>query len=121
MGSNENSEGNMELCRGLLCEIFDTIYYSETSITTPFGEHYQNDFLNQLALAYTNQELEDVVCNLKLLEKQIGRNSEDKTKGVIKIDIDLIKWNDTVLKEEDWKRSYVADLLPSLHDNTTSL
>lgn len=116
MGSNDNSEKNMELCRTLLSDIFDSISYSETSVTKPFGDHYQNDFLNQLAIAQTLCDREVVESNLKLLEKQIGRSAEDKDKGLIKIDIDLIKWNDVILKKEDWTRNYVADLLPSIYD-----
>lgn len=115
MGSNENSEENMELCRNLLSEIFSTISYSDTSVTKPFGEHYQNDFLNQLALAQTLRNRESVENNLKSLERQIGRSTEDKAKGLIKIDIDLIMWNDEILKKEDWARNYVADLLPSIY------
>lgn len=121
IGSNENSETNMELCRTLLDEIFEPIIYSETSITEPFGDHYQNHFLNQLALVQTIRNKDDVESELKLLEKQLGRTSEDKSKGLIKIDIDLIKWNDIILKEEDWKRSYVADLLPSIYNEPTAL
>lgn len=118
MGSNENSEENMELCRNLLSEIFSTISYSETSVTEPFGDHYQNDFLNQLALAQTLHNREAVENNLKSLERQIGRSAEDKAKGLIKIDIDLIMWNDEIIKKEDWTRSYVADLLPSIYNES---
>lgn len=119
IGSNENRDENIPLCRKLLDDIFESIHYSNTSITKPFGEHYKNSFLNQLALVETEMSRENVNICLKMLEKQIGRNFTDKSTGLIKIDIDLIKWNSTILKEEDWTRSYVADLLPSLYNDTT--
>lgn len=121
IGSNEDTERNITLCRELLNSIFSNILYSETSVTKPFGDHYKHDFLNQLALAKTEKDKIEVEQMLKLFEKQMGRDLEDKEKGVVKIDIDLIKWNDTILKKEDWQRSYVADLLPSLLDAPTSL
>lgn len=121
MGSNDNSETNMELCRILLSKLFEPITYSETSITEPFGDHYQSRFLNQLALAQTHKNKEDVEKELKLLEIKLGRTVEDKSKGLIKIDVDLIKWNDTILKDEDWKRNYVADLLPSIFNDSSEL
>lgn len=121
MGSNDNSETNMELCRILLSKLFEPITYSETSTTEPFGDHYQSHFLNQLALAQTHKNKEDVEKELKLLEIKLGRTVEDKSKGLIKIDVDLIKWNDTILKDEDWKRNYVADLLPSIFNDPSEL
>lgn len=121
MGSNENSETNMALCRGLLSKLFESITYSETSVTEPFGEHYQNHFLNQLALIQTFKGRIEVENELKLLEKELGRTAEDKSNGLIKIDVDLIKWNDTILKEEDWQRNYVADLLPSIFEEPNAL
>lgn len=120
IGSNEDSEKNVEYCKQLLDSIFTTIHYSDTSITKPYGTQYRHDFLNQLALTETEMDLSEVVKTLKLLEKKMGREVEDKNKGLVKIDIDLIKWNDTIVKEEDWQRNYVTDLLPSLYKNFTS-
>lgn len=114
LGSNEDAETNMSICRNLLAEIFELIIYSDTSVTSPYGKHYKNDFLNQLAFALTEMEIEEVTQKLKLLEKKIGRLPEDKGKGIVKIDIDLIEWNNTIMKEEEWSRDYIALLLPDL-------
>lgn len=111
IGSNFDRENNLILCRKLLNESFDNILYSQTLITIPYGKVYKNDFLNQLAVIETNEGQEEINKKLKNIEKIIGRDRNDKISGQVKIDVDLVIWNDHVLKEEDMKRSYVAELL----------
>jgi 2-amino-4-hydroxy-6-hydroxymethyldihydropteridine diphosphokinase len=59
---------------------------------------------------------EELVLELKNIEKKMGRLPEHKPIGKIIIDIDLIKWDDEIVKPEDYKRSYIRDLLPELVD-----
>jgi len=114
IGTNEERKKNLTLCHRFLNNEFDNIHYSDTSVTKPYGATYKNDFLNQLAIIYTEKEKEEVAFLLKKAEKEIGRNAADKLKGIVKIDIDLVIWNDEVLKPADITRSYIKDLLPSL-------
>jgi len=116
IGTNEERESNLSLCHELLDDAFPDIIYSGTSITTPYGTIYRNDFLNQLALVYTYKEKDEVSKILKSTEKSLGRNSSDKKKGIVKIDIDLVIWNKEVLKPDDLSRDYIIDLLPDLED-----
>lgn len=114
IGTNENKEANLALCHQLLNNVFEEIHYSETSITEPYGVKYHNDFLNQLAIAYTEKGKEDICQRLKKIEKEMGRNASDKETGMVIIDIDLVIWNEEILKPTDITRSYIADLLPTL-------
>ncbi|MDH6310628.1 2-amino-4-hydroxy-6-hydroxymethyldihydropteridine diphosphokinase [Dysgonomonas sp. PFB1-18] len=114
IGTNEDRETNLILCHQMLNDLFEEIHYSETSITTPYGSAYKNDFLNQLAIGYTSKNKEEVTPLLKSIEKQIGRKASDKAKGIVKIDIDLVIWNEEVLKPGEISRDYIADLLPTL-------
>jgi 2-amino-4-hydroxy-6-hydroxymethyldihydropteridine diphosphokinase len=116
IGTNVDRETNLALCRKLLGSAFLRIIYSDTSVTSPYGNTYKNDFLNQLAVVYTDKTKSEVGGILKLLEKDMGRKASDKQKGVVKIDIDLVVWNEEILKPDDLSRSYVVDLLPSLAD-----
>ena len=116
IGTNVDRERNMELCHRLLEKLFPAIAYSKTSITAPYGNLYKSDFLNQLAFAYTYKEKDEVISLLKSLEKEMGRTQADKENGIVKIDLDLVVWNEEVVKPEDILRSYVVDLLPSLED-----
>ena len=51
---------------------------------------------------------------LKDIECCIGRKPEDKSCGRVPIDIDLLQWNDQILKAEDLTREYVLDGICSL-------
>ncbi len=114
IGTNEDRESNLSLCHQFLNNIFTDISYSDTSVTMPYGTTYKNDFLNQLAVIYTDRDKDEVIRLLKSIEKDMGRNGVDKENGIVKIDIDLVIWNNNVLKPEDFTRSYIADLLASL-------
>lgn len=116
IGTNEDTTVNLEKCRQLLNRIFNDIHYSAMSVTAPYGAIYKNDFLNQLAIVYTKENKPFVADTLKKIEKEIGRNNADKEKGIIKIDVDLVIWNEEVLKPSEISRSYIADLLPSLEE-----
>lgn len=116
IGTNMDREANLALCHEKLDSLFAGISYSKTSVTPPYGMVYKDDFLNQLAIIYTTKTKDEVYEILKIVEKQIGRNNTDKAQGKVKIDIDLIIWNDEVLKPADLSRSYIADLLPSLEE-----
>ena len=111
MGSNENGRENLSVCRHLLESVFADIVFSDISITAPYGKVYTNDFTNQLAFAYTTKPIEEVLRQLKVFEQKMGRDARDKQTGVVIIDIDLVIWNDKVLKPEDMQRTYVAELL----------
>jgi 2-amino-4-hydroxy-6-hydroxymethyldihydropteridine diphosphokinase len=118
IGTNEDREQNLALCHELLNNAFTGMIYSDTSITAPYGTVYKNDFLNQLALIYTDKAKDEVAGILKLLEKSIGRSPLDKKNGIVKIDIDLVVWNGETLKPDDLGRSYIAGLLPGLHEKS---
>lgn len=114
IGSNENREYNICACQQLLNKVFVDIKYSSTSITIPYGIKYKDDFLNQLAIIYTNKNREEITSMLKSIEKELGRKTDDKITGCVVIDIDLIVWNNEILKPDDMKRQYVSALIPTI-------
>lgn len=118
IGTNEDREANLALCHKYLNSLFENIIYSKTSITIPYGNSYKNDFLNQLAVVYTDKGKKDISLLLKSLERKMGRENADKEKGIVKIDVDIIAWNEEIVKPSDISRSYIADLLPSLQENS---
>jgi len=67
-----------------------------------------------VAIAYTTLSHSEITPLLKAIEKAAGRSKELKAVGIIPIDIDLIQWNDLVLKPEDLTRSYVRKGLDEL-------
>lgn len=114
IGSNEDKEANIASSRLLLSKIFSNIVYSETCITKPYGRNYENDFINQLGIIHTEQTKDEVSLILKSIEIEMGRTSLDKEEGIVIIDIDLIIWNDEILKPEEMARTYIKNILTTL-------
>ena len=58
--------------------------------------------------------LEGVLVTLKDIEAQMGSVSEERKKGIVKIDIDLLQFDGTKRKADDWGRDYIQLLLKEL-------
>lgn len=117
IGSNTDREANLTVCVQLLKEKFEQITFSETTETEPYGSNYKNNFVNQLAYIYTDKEKEEIISILKHIEADMGRTPADKKKGIVIIDVDLVIWNNEILRPEDIKRNYITELLPGFSDN----
>ncbi|MDH6359071.1 2-amino-4-hydroxy-6-hydroxymethyldihydropteridine diphosphokinase [Parabacteroides sp. PF5-9] len=115
LGSNEHAVENIEKARQLLSDRFEKIRFSQAIYTDPIDMPENSpQFINQVAIAYTMKNPESIKPIIKQIEQHIGRNANDKEKGVIPIDIDLLQWNDLILKPEDMQRDYVTEGLHSL-------
>ncbi|WP_085536529.1 2-amino-4-hydroxy-6-hydroxymethyldihydropteridine diphosphokinase [Massilibacteroides vaginae] len=114
MGSNRNAEENMKLAEAELRDYFPRIAFSDPVYTEPIGTNYNTPFLNRIAVAYTADRPEEIIVCFKLIEQVIGRTPNDKLIGSIPIDIDLLQWNEQILKKEDMKRDYVVSGIRSL-------
>lgn len=115
IGSNIDRDSNMDKCHQLLSATYPDILSSERIETKPFGLKGVPDFLNQLVIVKTNDTVDDILTCLKNIERQLGRFSDDKQKGLIKIDADLLAVNNTIVKEEDFVRPYLKILLDKIN------
>lgn len=115
MGSNENRAENMSRCRYLLSKDYPEVVFSEMISTEPYGETYHSDFYNQLALINSEDSELIVAEKLKRIESEIGRRAEEKSQGVIKIDVDLLVVNGQIIKSEDFERPYISSLFDNLN------
>lgn len=116
LGSNRDKERNIELADQLLRDHFISIYFSEVLYTEPINMRDASLFLNQVAIAFTSEEPNQIIDAFKHIEKKLGRTPEDKQKENILIDIDLLQWNDCILKPLDLQRAYVQSALRALSD-----
>lgn len=116
LGSNQDKEKNMAHAVELLRDYFVSIRFSGAVYTEPVNMLNPSLFLNQVAVAFTEEEPDEIIKYFKSVEKQLGRMPEDKLKENIPIDIDLLQWNDRVLKPSDIQRSYIQTALLMLSD-----
>lgn len=114
LGSNLDKEKNMERAAEMLCARFIHIRFSRAVYTEPMDCPRTATFMNQVAILYSEKDADEIRDILKDIERAIGRKPADKYEGLVPIDIDLLQWNDRILKAGDLGRDYVIDGIRSL-------
>lgn len=111
IGSNTDACFNIKLATDYLQTYFPTIKIGNAIVTAPHGAVYTTPFKNALAYLETDLSKDEVEIQLKTIEKNMGRLPSHKTEGVVIIDLDLIQWNNQILKPDDFKRDYMQELM----------
>lgn len=111
LGSNYHYGPRLAAARLALMQDFPGIRFSAEMETEAIGGTFLSPFCNQLARFTTLLSAEEVRLRLKRIERDNGRLPGDKTLGIVKLDIDLLMYDSTVLKPEDMRREFVKLLL----------
>ena len=114
LGSNYNRRLHMEDARNALRKLFPTIRFSDEMTTEAIGDKFLSPFSNQVAKLETTLPCEEIRSLLKQIEKDNGRLPEDKEQGIVKLDIDLLTFDDLILKPNDMEKDYVLKGISSL-------
>ena len=114
IGSNYGRRENLPLARCKLQALYPAIRFAAEQDTVPL--YFKNPalFANQVALFETEQSKEAVSDALKQIERLAGRLPGDKQQEKVCLDIDLLCYDDEVLKPNDLKRLYVQEGLKEL-------
>ena len=112
LASNCQQKQYLEAARKLLCGVLADLRYTSEHWTDPVNAKTPEKYLNQLATGTTSLDADTLNVHLKEIEQQLDRK-HDKS-GVVTIDIDLLKYDDTRYHLRDWERDYVKDLLVEL-------
>lgn len=112
IGTNTQAPYNMNRAKSILQSYFPTIQFTIEIENKPFGQNYKQWFLNTLGYFKSDLSKNEIISRCKNIEKTMGRLVEHKSEGKVIIDIDLIQWGDEIIKPNDFKRSYIIDLLP---------
>lgn len=91
----------------LLKALGDKALFSTPVQTEPIDFPTPALFTNQLAVFETTVPEEEIHIILKRIERQTGRRTGDKARGVVKLDLDLLRIDDEVVRPTDWERSYI--------------
>ena len=114
LGSNSNRHFHMEEARKALMKLFPNIRFSKEMTTEAIGDKFLSPFSNQVAKLETSLTIEEIRNLLKKIEKDNGRLPEDKEQGIVKLDIDLLMYDDLTLKPNDMEKDYVVKGISSL-------
>jgi 2-amino-4-hydroxy-6-hydroxymethyldihydropteridine diphosphokinase len=109
IGSNTNRDVNIKLAQKELSIHFKGIYFGKEQDTIPIGMSNPAYFTNQLAKCSTTLSIDEVKNIFKKIESQAGRLSDDKMDGIIKLDIDLLIYDNLILKENDMKKEFIIE------------
>lgn len=115
IGSNTFAKTNIDKAKRMLTRLFPDIIFSQPILSEPDDEKYSFLFRNVLAKAETEWLPEEVIEKIKQTERAVGRSPRDKYLGKVIIDIDLIRYNDEILRPDDFQREYVQQLLLTLN------
>jgi 2-amino-4-hydroxy-6-hydroxymethyldihydropteridine diphosphokinase len=105
LGSNlGDREAQIRLALDALRQVAETRVVRVSSIydTEPVGEPNQPNFLNAVALIDTQLSARQLLWNLQLIERRLGRVRTQRW-GPRSIDLDLLLFGDLVLDEPDLK------------------
>lgn len=84
-----------------------SLLVSSSRLTEPIGLPDSGPFTNQLIRLETALDAEELRLALKALERRFGRMPEDKARGIVKLDLDILCADGQVLKADEWQRSYM--------------
>ena len=105
LGSNVASHFLID-ARSLLTHYLNIVRASDIIATKPVGM-VSPDFHNQLLLCTTTLCLDSLGINVKNTEQTLGRRHGEDT---VCIDIDIMKYDNTLLHLQDWERDYIKRL-----------
>ena len=114
LGSNEASPACILSAHSALHSAFPDIRFSRLQQTLPIGCPLTRLFYNQVAVFTTQMSPSEIRAFLKRIEQAHGRHPEDKVSGVVKLDLDLLRYGGHVLKPDDWTRPYIKEGMAEL-------
>ena len=117
LASNFDQESNLHSARELLALFLSSVSLTEAIWTEPFHKkaasrnNRQSLYLNQLAYAETALTADELQRKLKNIEQHLGRTNEERSQGIVRIDLDLLLYGQQRYHLNDWERPYVKQLL----------
>lgn len=117
IGSNLPDSENIVLeCCKKIRGIVENSEFSTCYETVPVSTIPQPNYHNCVGIIATFKEFDDIRAIFKTMEAEAGRTKSDKQRGVVILDIDIVKWNDDVISPRDYLQDYVQIGLRQLSD-----
>ena len=114
IGCNLDRTAHMTSARRDLENHFPGIRFGTEMETEAIGSGFLSPFSNQVAIFETTLSAEEVRAIFKQIECDLGRLPTDKSYGVVKMDIDLLMYDDDILKPKDLEREFVLEGMKEL-------
>ena len=110
IGSNTDQQRHIKEVRRELMEQIPDICFTDAIWTDPIGMD-SSQFLNCLAWGTTALSLEQLQLLLKATERLHGDSQLLRKRCIVRLDLDLLLYNQERLHLKDWNRPYIQKLL----------
>ena len=116
LASNCDQVQHLQQARQCLAQMLSACHFTEAIWTEPYSSTVASSamYLNQIVAATTALTVDELTQALKDMERQMGRTQEDRRRGIVRIDLDLLQYNRQRYHLRDWDRPYIQTLLPSI-------
>lgn len=118
LGTNISHSTNMSLALQRLGGMIADMKCSRKIWTAPIGARTETaakrKFLNMLVSGQCALTLDRLHEAVKRIERECGRTDAEKAEGIIRMDIDVLKYGDTIEHAEDWQRDYIKTLIKEI-------
>lgn len=81
--------------------------FSSCYPTAPVGKHTEREYYNGVALLETELPFDRQNAVFKQLERDYGRTPEARETGIVPLDIDIVVWNESVVRPTDLRQAYL--------------
>lgn len=116
IGSNFSTDVYVQRACLSLRTLFQNVVFSQMLMTDPVDWISESKFRNMVVYCNTQLSATDLIVKLKQIEQELGRTKEDKDKGVVLIDLDLLSYNGVIIKQNDWNRDDVIKCVNELRE-----
>ena len=113
LGSNIEQESNINQAIRLLKQKLNDVVCTDVVWTEPIGVD-SDMFLNCLLKGYTTLEMQVLAEAVKETEYLCGRTEKESIDGIIRIDIDVLQYDNLRFHSNDWQRNYIKELIKDL-------
>ncbi len=113
LGCNTNYDAGMDKAISHIKESF-CIQNETRRIISPSTNDTPGSFCNSLILIQTTYSVDEITKRIKQIETMCGRTKEETAKGIIRMDIDLLSYDEIRLRPNDWERPYIQELYEEL-------
>lgn len=115
IGANMECERQMQRAKERLTLAFPDITFTPTLSSPAYGmEPSAPPYTNMLAKFQTDKDEQQLILQLKSLEKELGDTPELRREGTVMMDLDILRFDRRRRHHDDWHRPYVRQLLDKL-------
>ena len=117
LGWNVYYNIQMTKAKKILKKSFPDIVFTDVMYSAAYGQENTlnaRDYANMMASCTTRLNISDLNILLKNIETSVGNTPALRSKGIVMMDIDLMKYKTTRYHISDWSREYIMKLYSQL-------